>query len=126
RAASFEEDSTKALADLSKAAQLDPGQWRYGQSLILYALTHEEKEKALALATDYYQKFPDNYMLGMLYIKSLMLNNQYEQANSILQKINILPNEGATDGRQLYHETQLMLARNALSSNKPDHALQSL
>jgi tetratricopeptide (TPR) repeat protein len=104
------EDSSKALNDLQRAVELDKTQWRYGQSLISYYLTQKQPEKSLSVAIQFHKQFPANYLIGMLYVKALMLNRQYSTANTILQNIKILPNEGATDGRQLYKETQLMLA----------------
>ena len=41
----------------------------------------------------------------------------------MLRKINILPNEGATNGRVLYRETQLMLAIQALGAKNYQQAL---
>jgi len=116
-------DTTKALADLQHAMNLDKNDWRYGKALVNYYFTQKRFDKALTIATDYNKKFPNNYLVGMLYVKALILNKQYEAANNILQTINILPNEGATDGRQLYEETQLMLA---LDEMKKKNYKQSL
>jgi predicted Zn-dependent protease len=117
------DDDTKALADLQKAVQLDKKQWRYGQSLTNYYLAHKEAAKAVAVATTYYKQFPANYALGMQKVKALMLNQQYDQAHTLLNAIQILPYEGATDGRQLYKETELMLAAEAMKSKKYEKAL---
>lgn len=46
----------------------------------------------------------------MLYICCLMTNNQYEQAEKILSKLNILPFEVAKGGHSLYKKIKLMLA----------------
>jgi hypothetical protein len=59
----------------------------------------------------------------MQYIRALLLNKQYASANAALQKINILPNEGATDGRQLYHEIELMLALQEMQKKNYKKAL---
>jgi hypothetical protein len=117
------EDSNNVLADLQKAAQLDKSQWRYGQSLTNYYLTHKEASKAVAVATQYYKQFPNNYALGMQKVKALMLNKQYDQAHALLNSIQILPYEGATDGRQLFKETELMLAAEAMKNKKYEKAL---
>ncbi len=52
------------------------------------------------------------------------MNKQYSEANKILQTIKILPNEGATDGRQLYKEVQLMLAVEEMKNKKHEKALE--
>ena len=48
-------------------------------------------------------------MLGMLHAKSLLLNQRYAEADDALATLNVLPYEGATEGRALYREAQLML-----------------
>ena len=46
------------------------------------------------------------------------LTRQYKACSDLLEKINILPYEGATDGRQLYHEAWLMQAVDQLKRGK--------
>ncbi len=124
RAELFKDESAQSLADLQKAAQLDKSQWRYGQGLINYYLKNNEMAKALSIANQYYKMFPGNYIIGMLDVKVLMENGQYDKANTLLKAIHILPNEGATGGRQLYRETQLMLALDQMQKKKYKNALQ--
>ena len=116
-------DSTKVLSDLQKAAELDKNDWRYGKALINYYIAQKQFENALTVATQYSKQSPENYLIGMLYAKALILNKQYDAANKILHTINILPNEGATDGRQLYEETQLTLALNSMQKKNYKQAL---
>ncbi len=116
-------DTNKAFNDLKHAAQLDRNQWRYGRALIDFYFAQKDPGKALSVATQYYTQFPQNYIIGMQYIKALLLNKQYAAASNALQKINILPNEGATDGRQLYKEVQLMLALQEMQEKQYNKAL---
>lgn len=118
------DDNKKSLADLIRAAQLDKSQWRYGQGLINYYLSNKEAKNALTIAAQYYKQFRGNYVIGMLNVKALMINGQYDKANSILNAIQILPYEGATDGRQLYRETQLMLAVGQMKIKNYKNALK--
>ncbi len=123
RAEFNKDDSLKSLADLSKAAELDKSQWRYGQGLVNYYLADNNAEKALSVASQYYKNFPNNYVIGMLNVKALMMGGQYARANALLKAIHILPYEGATDGRRLYRETQLMLALEAMKKHDYKKAL---
>jgi predicted Zn-dependent protease len=116
-------DSLKVLADLQQAAKLDKDQWRYGKALINYYLKQNQSDTASAIAAQYYKQFPENYIIGMLNAKALLMNKQYSAANKILQAIKILPNEGATDGRQLYREVQLMLAIEEMKNKNCEKAL---
>lgn len=114
------------LADLQKAMQLDPRQWRYGQSLSNFYLAQKESAKALALADHYYQQQPANYIMGMQKAKALMQAERYSEAAALLDTLTILPYEGATEGRQLYKETHLMLATSLLKQQHYQQALQQV
>jgi hypothetical protein len=117
-------DSSHILADLQQAANLDKHQWRYGKNLVNYYLLQKQYEQALKVATEYHNQFSANYLIGMLYAKTLIANKQYNEANKLLKAIQILPNEGATDGRQLYRETQLMLALDEMKKKNYKQSLQ--
>ncbi len=113
-----------ALSDLKYAIELDPFQWRYGRELALYHLSEQEFEEVLTAAGQYYNRFPENYYLGLLYAKALLRNKYFEKADEVLNKIDVLPNEGATEGRKLYKETQLMLALKEMNGGKYKKALK--
>ena len=116
-------DTTKELKDLQQAIALDPSQWRYAKSLIQFYLSQNQITNAVNLAAEYHSKLPDNYLMGMLYAKSLLLNWQYKEALIQLKKINILPYEGATEGRELYKEAQLMVALQEMKKDNYKKAL---
>jgi hypothetical protein len=117
-------DTSQVLSDLQQAAKLDKQQWRYGTSLVNYYLSRKQYEQALNIARQYKDQFPGNYIIGMLYAKTLVFNKQYGTANALLKAIQILPNEGATEGRQLYREDQLMLALDEMEKKNYKKALQ--
>ena len=117
-------DGDKVLADLEKARELDPQQWRNERALINYYLFKNQNDKALAVADAAYKKFPASYVIGMLKARTLILNKKYADADKLLSTIEVLPNEGATIGRQLYRETKLMLAIENMKSGNCKNALQ--
>jgi len=61
--------------------------------------------------------------MGMLYAKTLLLNKKYKEADALLSKLNIIPFEGATEGRELYREAKLMQAVEQLEKKKYAKAL---
>lgn len=127
RAALYKKINTeKELEDLQHAIALDPAQWRYAKSLIIFYLSQNKIVNAVNLAATYHSKLPGNYLIGMLYAKTLLLNNQYKDAVIQLQKINILPNEGAIEGRQLYKQALLMLALEEMKKGKYKEALNNI
>jgi predicted Zn-dependent protease len=114
----------KVLNDLQHAREMDKNQWRYGKYLITYYLSQKQYQQALQVAEEYRDLGKGNYVMDMLYTKSLLANKRYPEANAMLKTIEILPNEGATGGRQLYKETQLMLALQEMKNKNNDKALE--
>jgi tetratricopeptide (TPR) repeat protein len=102
-------DDAQCESDLNRAVMLDNG-WRYQLRLANYYIRHQQYEKSLAIAGSYYGKNPDNFIVGSLYARTLLLNRKYREADKLLTKINIIPTEGATEGHQLYREAKLMQA----------------
>ena len=124
RADLFKDDENfDVLHDLQTAVSLDPNQWRFGRDLARFYITKNEVQKADSVAAKYYNKFKNNYYLGLLYAQTLLLNKKYNDADDLLKQIVVLPNEGASRGRQLYKETKLMLAVRAMDKNRCKKAL---
>jgi len=119
-------NADKELEDLQHAMTLDPGQWRYARSLTLSYLSQNQIANAVNLAGTYHKKLPGNYLVGLLYAKTLFLNGQYKDALIQLQKINMLPAEGSTEGIQLYKEAQLMLSLQEMKKGKYKEALNHI
>ncbi|MDO1444952.1 DUF5107 domain-containing protein [Rhodocytophaga aerolata] len=114
----------QALTDFQKAEKLDPKNWRIGLLLSQFYAGQKNYTKAQQYAKRYYQLFPENYILGSQYAKTLLLTGDYKASLGVLNKLNILPYEGATEGRSLYREANLMLATQALRSGKAPEAIK--
>ena len=112
--------------NLTKAASLDKKEWRYGKLLINHYLATGDRKKALAVAVDYQQRFPDNDGLSFLLAKCYLLNEQYQNSLKVLTSKTFLPNEGATEGRQLYRESLLMMAFSNMEKAKYSQALANI
>jgi tetratricopeptide (TPR) repeat protein len=96
-------------SDLKKAVSID-NEWRYQLRLANFYMNHQQYDKALSIAEPFYKKHPDNFVIGSLYAKALLLSKKYPEADALLTKINIIPTEGATEGHELYREAKLMQA----------------
>lgn len=118
RAQVIHNDTTQALADLKKAVALDTEAWRYQKLLAEYYMAHNQPEKALSIATDFSQRRPYNLIMGMLYARTLLLNKKYAETDKLLTGLQIIPFEGATEGKMLYREAKLMQAVAALQQKK--------
>lgn len=99
----------QVLHDLQKAAALDP-QWRYKKLLAEYYLRNNQVTVALPILEAWQTTHPDDYLMGSLYVKALLLDGQYAKADRLLSSLDILPAEGATSGHDLYREAKLMQA----------------
>jgi tetratricopeptide (TPR) repeat protein len=123
RAKAFEPVSpADALADLRRAAELDSREWRFGKALAERHIRDGAIVPALEVAQRYTLAFPDNYILGMLHARTLLLNARVGEAAAVLDHLNVLPFEGSTDGRTLYREVQLLLGAEAFRAGNVDAA----
>lgn len=124
RAALLNDKPAEVAAALQQAIKLDPQQWRYSKLLTEHFIIQKEYARALDIASTFYKTHSGNYIIGMLYAKTLLLNKKYAVADAFLTQLNILPFEGATIGRQLYHEAKLMQAVEQIKKQQYKKALQ--
>ncbi len=101
---------TSTVADLTMAISMDKNQWRYIKTLTELYNSRYEFSKALETVELFYKNHTGNYIMGMLYAKTLMHNKEYVKADQLLATLNIIPFEGATSGHELYREAKLMQA----------------
>jgi len=98
-------------------------QWRYHKLLAEYYIAQKQYSKALDVAEKFYKANTSDYIMGMLYAKTLLLNKKYKEVDALLAHLNIIPFEGATDGRNLYREAKLMLAVSQMEQKHYDKAV---
>ncbi len=124
--AKLEEVSSRdrALVDLRRAASLEPAEWRYGRLLAERAIEDHAYDEALALAGRYSAASPENSILGLLHVRTLLLTRRFTDAIDLLGRLNVLPHEGATEARGLYREAHLMAAVEHMKAGGFDAALQ--
>ena len=126
RADLFKNDPVHCLKDLQRAASLDPTQWRYGKALGQWYIDQKNYAQALVIASQYQTKAPQNYYLGLLYAKALLLNAQYQKGADFMRHLQVLPNEGATEGRGLWKEMNLLLALQNIKTQKYTEAMSNI
>lgn len=114
----------RVVTDIKKAIDLDKEQWRYYKLLAEYYIEQKQNENALITIESFYHSHPQNYIIGMLYAKTLLGNKRYTECDEVLSKLNIIPFEGATTGQQLYREAKLMLAIKEMQNKNFAVALQ--
>ena len=110
--------SRDARRDLERAAALDGAEWRYGRLLVNGALVSGDTAYALDAARRYHAKFADNEILGLTFTRALVAAGRYAEADSALARLDVLPQEGASEAHALYRETKLMLAVRAMMGRR--------
>ncbi len=112
--------------DVERAMALAGNDWRAGLFASKFYLAGGNILKAEELARNFYGKNPQNYYLGLHYAKVLELNKNYSACVSLLQKIQVLPNEGATEGRTIWRNANIGNALDWMKTKKYRKALESI
>jgi tetratricopeptide (TPR) repeat protein len=116
-------DDSQSEKDLIKALSIDK-QWRYQQYLANFYLSHGKYDKALEITTPFCKAHPEDFRMGTVHARALLLSKKYKEADALLTGLNIIPVEGATGGRELYREAKLMQAAQLMKKNNYSGALK--
>jgi Tfp pilus assembly protein PilF len=111
------------LSDLKKAYQLAPEEWRTIINLSKYYANHSDWASALSITQKGYKLYPENYYLGLKLARCFMHTKKFEQGISLMSNMTVLPNEGASAGRNSWRDTQLRCAFNAITTKDLEKAI---
>jgi tetratricopeptide (TPR) repeat protein len=115
----------ECLADLLKAEKNEMS-WRTGFALITYYVENNEWKQAVETGRKYLKKYPSNYYIGLKYAKALCETGQYRSCISLLDKMQVLPNEGSYAGRAVYRAANLYQAMEQLNRRNFRQVINSL
>ena len=116
----------EAQTDIEKALSLAGNDWRTGLIASKFYLDKGNLAKAEELAGNFYSKNPENYYLGLLYAKMLELNKKYPACVNLLQKMKVLPNEGATESRNVWKSANIGYALDLIKAHNYKKALENI
>ncbi|TLU92135.1 DUF5107 domain-containing protein [Dyadobacter sediminis] len=125
----FQNDATakaQAQLDFVKANQLDPEEWRSWHYLTGFFNTQKMQDKGLENARTAYERFTENPVIGIDYARSLLNAGNFKTCLQVLDKIRVLPQEGAREGHNLYVVANLANALAMAENKKYTDALKSL
>jgi tetratricopeptide (TPR) repeat protein len=120
------QNPVKVSGDFRKAIQLDTNEWRAWHALSQQYTEVSLGDQALDNSGKAYRKFPDNFILGMDYARSLLNVGKYKDCLAVLNKLNILPYEGAYEGHDLYEQANILLAVERMQQGEYEQAIQLL
>ena len=118
--------SQHAQLDIERALSLAGKDWQAGLFAAKFYLGKGNLLKALELDRNFYEKNPQNYYLGLHYAKVLELHKNYPESVNVLQKIRVLPNEGATAGRITWRNANIGKALDLMKEKKYRDALNCI
>jgi len=111
-------DTAKKRECLIKSASLDKNDWRAALALIDFYLENGEAEQAFSISERFKDLYPGQASIGLAFARSLMRLEKYEEAVEFLDGYTMLPFEGATVGRDIFHEACVRIAINASKSEE--------
>jgi tetratricopeptide (TPR) repeat protein len=116
----------KALADFNRAVEIDGKNWRVWHNLTGYLQAIGRKSDALAVATKAAGLFPDEVPVLVDRVKSLLSLAQNGEAAAVLDRIQALPYEGASDIYALYVKVHVDVALDRMGKGDWTAAVESL
>ena len=111
-------DRERVLTDLRRAMALDSSEWRYPKLLAERLREAGDAAGAVSVGRLAVGRFPNNYILGLTLAKAELAAGEFVAANQRLDRLVVLPYEGAAEARGLYQEAKLQLASDALTSRQ--------
>ena len=119
-------DLSQSIKDYRSAIEFDKADWR--ACMMLSALYHkmgDSKNSFIAVETIYKQK-PNDYRLAIPYAEALYRSEKYQECIQILDKTQVLPFEGASGARRLFHDAHIMSAIQNIEQDELQKALTHL
>lgn len=107
-------DPALARADYDRAVRLDPAAWRNRHALIDFLSRQGLREEAYAAAREAASAFPKETPILVDLVKTAMASDRYEEAAAVLETVEALPFEGASEIHALFARTHLQLGLTAM------------
>lgn len=126
RSREFEPNDTRAAADVERALQLAGNEWRTRLFAAKFYFQCGDTLKALQLIKEQHKINPGNYSLCLYLAKMLETTESYESSVNLLAKTDVLPNEGATEGREIWRNANLGNALKLIREKQYKKALTSI
>jgi len=117
-AAMKDSDFAQRARDYQKALEINTSDWKVWEENIQFNLKYEKYSEAYALSRKAYKKFKNNYNIGLAHAKALLNTGNYSEVLLVLQKIQVLPYEHASESREIYDRAHLAIAAEHIAKKK--------
>jgi tetratricopeptide (TPR) repeat protein len=111
--------------DFERAVRIDPKTWKTWHTLIDFYLEQAHMEKALEISLEAARSFPRDEFLQVALARALIGNERNEEAAEILDKLEILPSEGATNVHRLFVQCHVNLGLAHIQERDYELAIQA-
>ena len=112
--------------DFNTAVKIDPGEWRTWHYLINFLQSNGAFRGELENSNKAYGRFPANPVIGTDHAKALLNSGKHAECLKVLEKVKILPQEGAHEGHDIFELANLSLAVARIEKGKYREALKYL
>jgi len=120
----FSNNKIKVSESIKKAENFNGNSWRIDLARIKYYMNTGFFHKAEKVASANVKKHPEISVFGLSYAKALLKQKKYGLCIQFLEHYNVLPYEGATEGRKIYHKACIRAAITAFKKKKYSTAVK--
>ena len=112
--------------DYLRALEINPSDWKVWEENIQFNFKNKKYEEAYAQSRIAYKKFRNNYNIGLAHAKALLHTGKYSEVLKVLEKIQVLPYEHASESREIYTRAHLALATKKIAEKNYKAAITIL
>jgi hypothetical protein len=114
---------SRAALDWERAMKLEPTEWRYGRVVAERLLEEGRGDSAAVVARRYLQAGRSRPSLDLLYARAQLRTGRFAEVASFMDRLEVLPAEGAAEAHAVYREANLLSAVHRLNAREPSQAL---
>lgn len=112
--------------DYKKAIELSPKRFVGFLEWAKSSLSQGKNQQAVSILQQYKEMDKNNSYINLLLAKAYLKNRQYKQGIRLMKSIQVLPNEGSLEGRNVWRETNIQYAIQCISKKKYKTALSCI
>ena len=119
-------DLQKTQIDMEKAVKVDDQSWRTWHTLAHFCNEQRLNDKALETAMEAVRRFPEDDSLKVELVRAFIGNDRNAEAAEILENMEVLPYEGASDVHRLFVRCHVNIGLEYIEDRNYDEAIRHL